>query len=160
VPETFWDYLVRVTDNAAGAEIARIAQVDAGTVSRWKTGKVRPSVESVIAIARNWRRPAVEALVAANYLDATDAAEAIEIGRSASDLADDELLAEIRRRMKGAAHALSTTDAPAPGAQTQTGQAEEVPSSDDPEVDPLAGLGREFGPDKIEDSDDGDEQVG
>lgn len=57
-------------------------------------------------------------------------------------------------------YAVSADEAPPPGTPTQTGQAEEVPSSDDPEADPLAGLGREFGPDKIEDSDDGDEQVG
>lgn len=97
---------MRITNNAAGAEIARVAKVDGGTVSRWKRGTVKPSVESVIAIARNWNRPAVEALVAGSYLDAADAAQVIEIGRGASDLTDDELIAEMQRRMKGLRDAL------------------------------------------------------
>lgn len=122
---------MRITDNAAGAEIARIAKVDGGTVSRWKTGKVRPSIESVIAIARNWSRPAVEALIAADYLLATDANEVVEIGRGVGDLTDDELIAEMQRRMKGLRHDLEAAETARASAEAQAQEA--LRRWDDPE---------------------------
>jgi len=114
---------VRITNNAAGAEIARVAKVDGGTVSRWKTGKARPSIESVIAIARNWSRPAVEALIASDYLLAADAAEVVEISRGAADLTDEQLIAEMQRRMKGLRHDLEAAETARASAEAEAQEA-------------------------------------
>jgi hypothetical protein len=86
--------------------ISRAAEVDAGNVSRWKTGKVKPSAESVVKIARTWGKPPVEALVAAGYLSPTEAAEVIEVHTGLAPLTDAELLAEVQQRMEGLRHEL------------------------------------------------------
>ena len=100
VAETFWDYLMRITDNATGIAISRAAEVDAGNVSRWRNGKGHPSAESVVKLARVFGRPPVEALIASGHLQAGEAAAAVvEIAMSAGDLSNEELLAEIGRRM-------------------------------------------------------------
>lgn len=91
---------MRITDNATGIAISRAAEVDAGNVSRWRNGKGQPSAESVVKLARVFGRPPVEALIASGHLHAGEAAAAVvEIAMSAGDLSNEDLLAEIGRRM-------------------------------------------------------------
>lgn len=108
---------MRITNHASGVAISRAAEVDAGNVSRWKTGKVKPSAESVVKIARTWGKPPVEALVAAGYLSSAEAAEVIEVHTGLTALTDAQLIAEVQQRMEGLRHALevaSQSAAPAP----------------------------------------------
>lgn len=121
VAESFWNYLMRITDNASGVAISRAAEVDAGNVSRWKTGKTKPGAESVVKIARVWHRPPVEALVASGHLEATEVNGVVEVGLDISQLTDEELLNEIKRRM-GARHGVEATtqqDAPSEADEDQ-----------------------------------------
>ncbi|MCF3939961.1 helix-turn-helix domain-containing protein [Gordonia tangerina] len=117
--ESYWEYLVRITDGASGVAISRAAQVDAGNISRWKSGKTRPSAEAVVKIARVWKRPPVEALVAAGYLTANEAGGTVEIAQSIADLGDDELLTEIRKRMEARHGVEATQESNAPGEEDQ-----------------------------------------
>ncbi|WP_367582192.1 hypothetical protein [Tsukamurella tyrosinosolvens] len=103
--ESFWTYLMRITDNASGVSISRAAEVDAGNVSRWKTGRSNPSAESVVKIARTWGRSPVEALVASGHLRQDEVDGVVELGLDVSALSDDDLIAEVLRRMKGATDA-------------------------------------------------------
>lgn len=109
--ESFWNYLMRITDNASGVAISRAAEVDAGNVSRWKTGKTSPSAESVVKIARVWGRSPTEALVASGHLEADEVGGVVEVARGPAELSDDELLAEIRERME-ARHAVEDDEEP------------------------------------------------
>ncbi|MBY6367901.1 helix-turn-helix domain-containing protein [Rhodococcoides corynebacterioides] len=109
--ETWWEYLIRVTDKASQVEIARAAGVDPASVSRWKLGKNTPSADRVIAVARHFGRNPVEALVVAGYLQADEVDATVELAASAAALTDDELLTAIGRRL---ARAADRDDAPPP----------------------------------------------
>lgn len=103
----WWTYLKTVAGTEDGQTIADAAGVSPPQVSRWKSGKNRPDADKLARFARTYQRPPVEALVAAGYLTANEAAEAIEIHRGPDALTDDELLTEIRQRMKGARHGVA-----------------------------------------------------
>lgn len=109
---------MRITDHASGVAISRAAEVDAGNVSRWKTGKVKPSAESVVKIARTWGKPPVEALVAAGYLSSAEASEVIEVHTGLAALTDAELIAEVQQRMEGLRHELEIAKEQAASSQT------------------------------------------
>jgi transcriptional regulator with XRE-family HTH domain len=82
-------------------EIAATAGIDQTGVSRWLSGRSVPRIESVIRFARNLDRSPIEALVAAGYLTAEEAGVDPELEVSVRDLATDDLLAELRRRVTG-----------------------------------------------------------
>ena len=108
---------MRITDGATGVTISRAAEVDAGNVSRWKTGKTRPSAETVVKIARTWRRPPVEALIASGHLSANEVdGEVVEVAMSTGDLAVDDLIEEMRRRIATAEAQSAFIDALTQGA--------------------------------------------
>lgn len=100
VTETWWQYVERISAGATQVAIGAAAEVDKVTVWRWKAERAAPSAEVVIRLARAYGRPVVEALVASGAITA-DEADVTEIIMEASpiDLADDELISEIRRRM-------------------------------------------------------------
>ena len=128
VTESFWDYLMRITDGATGVTISRAAEVDAGNVSRWKTGKTRPSAETVVKIARTWHRPPVEALVASGHLSADEVGgDVVEVAMSAGDLAVDDLIEEMRRRIATAEAQSAFIDALTQGAAIWIGEAPHSP---------------------------------
>ncbi|AEK07864.1 transcriptional repressor [Mycobacterium phage Yoshi] len=103
---TWWTYLKTVADTEDGRTIAEAAGVSPPQVSRWKTGANRPDADKLVRFARHFRNPPVAALVAAGYLTSDEAAEIIEINRDVESLTDEELIAELQRRMKGMRHAL------------------------------------------------------
>jgi transcriptional regulator with XRE-family HTH domain len=99
--ESFWEYVTRIAGDQQNREIAQSIGVDASAISRWRAGE-QPRVRTVIAFARGYGRPAVEALIAAGYLEMSDAFSAVEVGKGMglSEISDDDLWAEVQRRWK------------------------------------------------------------
>jgi transcriptional regulator with XRE-family HTH domain len=99
--ESFWEYVTRIAGDQQNREIAQSIGVDASAISRWRAGE-QPRVKTVIAFARGYQRPAVEALIAAGYLEMADAFAAVEVGQGMGlqEISDDDLFAEVSRRWK------------------------------------------------------------
>lgn len=99
-PESMWgEYVKRVAPGMTQSGIAGIARVDQTVVSRWLSGRSIPRVESVIQFARSAGRSPIEAMVAAGYITSEEAGMTPGLQISIRELATDELLAEIRRRV-------------------------------------------------------------
>ena len=80
-------------------EIAERTGVAQTAIGRWLAGKTgAPRAESVVAFARAVGKPAVEALIAAGYLEPADAKEIANVGQSIREFTTDELLDELRQR--------------------------------------------------------------
>lgn len=96
---TWWEYVQRVSRGATQVQIAQRTGIEQTSVSRWKrgTGGVRP--DSVAAFARAYGRPVIEAYVAAGYLDEQDAAGHITLAADPAALRDEQLIAELERRL-------------------------------------------------------------
>ena len=103
---TWWAYFRRTAGTETGRVIAEAAKVSEPQVSRWKSGKNRPDADALVRFARHYERPPTEALVAAGYLSPDEADEVIEVAMSTGDLAVDDLIEEMRRRI-GTAEAQS-----------------------------------------------------
>jgi transcriptional regulator with XRE-family HTH domain len=97
----WWDYVQQVAKGAKQADIAERAGVNQVTVSRWKKGAESARPENVAAFARAYGRPVLEAFVAAGFLTAEEADVRPDSVLAVSDLADDALIAEVARRLKG-----------------------------------------------------------
>jgi transcriptional regulator with XRE-family HTH domain len=95
----WWDYVTRIAGTDEHIAIAAKSGIGTSVLSRWSHGTHDPSAQMVVTFARAYNRPPVEALTVAGYITANEAAEAIEITKPTSSLTNDELLAEIRRRM-------------------------------------------------------------
>lgn len=132
--------------------------VEQTVLSRWKLGRNRPEAQSVVEFARAIHRPPTEALVAAGYLRAAEVAASIEVVRPLTDLSDDDLLAEVRRRMTGARNDLTTqattTSGPTPtegeknGAGNPRGKVTPLhPEDPVPDLDQVAASEGDKGPD-------------
>lgn len=93
---TWAEYVERVTGGATQTAIAEKVGMSQSAIGRWRT--VTPKPEAVTAFARAYDRPVLEALVAAGYVSGDDAT-LTEIHTTARDLSDDELIAELQRRM-------------------------------------------------------------
>ncbi|MDF3280442.1 helix-turn-helix transcriptional regulator [Gordonia sp. N1V] len=102
----WWGYITRhAGERLTQKQIAEVSGVDQSTISRWKReGANKP--ENIIKFARAFRRPPVEALIAAGYLTENEAADVVTIRPVAADLTDDALLDEVRRRMTGGSNAV------------------------------------------------------
>lgn len=98
--EAWWDYVTQIS----GTDVHRLLADDTGfhptTFTRWKQGTSRPDPAQVIAFARTYDRPPVEALVAAGYLQQGDAADVVQVWRGLRDFTDEALVAEVLRRLK------------------------------------------------------------
>jgi transcriptional regulator with XRE-family HTH domain len=97
----WWAYFKATAGTEDGATIAVAAGVTPPQVSRWKSQKNRPDADRMTRFARHYGRPPVEALVAAGYLTADEAAEVITITTAADALSDEELVDEIADRLAG-----------------------------------------------------------
>jgi len=97
--ENWWEYVQRISANAPNKDIAAATGMDASAITRWKRGE-KPRAENVVAFARGYRRPAVEALLAAGYITQEDLEpQSVQIHGSATDLTDSDLLVEMQRRL-------------------------------------------------------------
>lgn len=113
--KTWPQYVRRHSGAALVKEIGENAGVHPSTVGRWlpAVGRPkRPDGDHVVKFARAYRRPPVEALIAAGYLQPNDISDndVIELGASLSDVSADELLKEVRRRIPDDRAAASTAD--------------------------------------------------
>lgn len=120
-------YVAKISSNAQQKDIARAAGVDGSTVSRWKSG-LAPKPENVAAFARSYRRPVLEAFVAAGYLTPEEANEQPTARPSLTDLSSDELIHEIARRLKAGEQGERDT--------SPMNQAGDGPADDWPHFDP------------------------
>lgn len=97
----WWSYVERVGKGASQKVIAEESGVDAGALSRWKTGQTpRPSAELAIQFARAYGRPPTEALVAAGFITEEEAGQAIEVHSGLTEASSDDLIREVRNRME------------------------------------------------------------
>ncbi len=95
--ESWSAYVRRVTGGLKQAKIAEKTGLAQTNVGRWLRGDPgAPKADSVIAFARAFGQPPVEALVAAGYL--TEAEAAAKSRTLLVEYSDRELLDELRRR--------------------------------------------------------------
>jgi transcriptional regulator with XRE-family HTH domain len=103
--ESWWQYVERVTQGATQVAIAAAAGVDKATIYRWKAGISLPKPEIAIRLARAYRRPVTEALVASGAITAEEAAlTEVVVEADVRDLANEALVEEIKRRLEDAPH--------------------------------------------------------
>lgn len=107
MPETWWEYVGRISGNAPNQQIAVAAGCDPSQVSRWRKGS-NPDAARVVHFARHYNRPPVEALITAGYLNEDEAAGIAQLTMSAREKSSDSLaseigglVAELRRRIPG-----------------------------------------------------------
>lgn len=93
-------YVESVTKDGPTAIASRIG-VSAPSVSRWWGTTNRPRPEQAAEFARQYNRPVLEAFIAAGFLTPEEASQQPSAPPSLAPLSDDELLAEVRARMKG-----------------------------------------------------------
>lgn len=93
---SWWTYVTEKSGGATQTEIAERTGLTQPTVNRWRTSK--PKVDNVIAFARAYDRPVLEAFVAAELISKEDA-EITEVAADLAEVPTDDLLAEIRRRI-------------------------------------------------------------
>lgn len=98
--ENWAAYVRRITCGLTRKEIAEAANLDVSGVSRWLRGVSQPSPEKAIEFARSLEQSAVDALIAAGYLDETDVPGAVTVVQSLSELSDDVLVDELRGRLR------------------------------------------------------------
>lgn len=105
------------------AAIAEAAGVNKSTISKWRNDGQRPSPADVRAIANALNAPVLEAFVAAEFLHPSDTRKVIEIDRPLSERTDDDLVAEVNRRLKESRNVMETTQTA--GTPRETRQDEE-----------------------------------
>lgn len=99
--ESWPEYLRRITGGATQAQIAERIGIGRLSVCNWLHSKTRPKAETVIIVARVYGRSPIEGLLAAGYLEPGEAGQPVDIRSSARHLADEELAAEVARRLAG-----------------------------------------------------------
>jgi len=99
--ESWWEYVQRISVGAPNKDIADKAGLDASAISRWKKHGEQPTAQSVVAFARGYNRPAIEAMIAAGYLTDDDLIimGSVPLVRSISEVPDSEFIAEMQRRL-------------------------------------------------------------
>lgn len=126
------EYLRQIAGEVGQAEIARAAGVTAPTVSRWLKGNQGVDPVAAANFARHYRRPVLEAFVAAGFLTPNEAKVRPIAAPDYSALSNEELLELVRSRMTqgGGEHGFGS----APMKQ-QRGDYDLA--ADDQDVDPL-----------------------
>ena len=99
ITETWPEYLRRITGGQTQAQIAERIGIGRLSVCNWLHGKTRPKAETVIMVARVYRRSPIEALIAASFLTNEEAQAPIELQTSPRQLPAVELAAEVSRRL-------------------------------------------------------------
>ncbi|MBB1512023.1 helix-turn-helix transcriptional regulator [Tessaracoccus sp. MC1627] len=102
-----WTQFVRtVATETPHAEIGRRIGITGASVGRWFSLGSLPDPQTAAKFARAFRRPVLEAFVAAGFLTADEAGEQPTAPPSLATLSDDDLIEEVRRRMTGGSHGL------------------------------------------------------
>lgn len=100
--ESWPDYVKRVIgdSNATQQQIEERTGIPSSTVGRWLRGeRVQPKAETVVAFARAFYRPPVEALIAAGYITAAEGEPERRHKTPLTEYATAELFDELRSRM-------------------------------------------------------------
>ena len=97
--ETWPEYVRRISGGATQAQIAERIGVGRLSVCNGLHGKTRPKAETVIIVARAYRRSPVEALIAAAYLGTDEVDDPVDIRVSLADVIGGDLGAEVLRRL-------------------------------------------------------------
>lgn len=100
VVEDWPEYVRKVTQGHTQAQIAQRTGISVSNIGRWLRGELvaTPDAANVIAFARAFNQPPIEALAAAGYFTPD---EIEPTGRTPiSQYGTDELLDELRRRTK------------------------------------------------------------
>lgn len=95
----WWRYVLQHSGGDANATIAKHVGVTAPSVGRWSRG-TNPDPAQAAAFARHYGRPVLEAFIAAGFLTAEEAGEIPSAPPSLAELDDDELIDEVRSRMR------------------------------------------------------------
>jgi len=97
--ESWTEYVTRVSRPLTQQQIAQKCGVAQTNVGRWLRGDPGvPRVESVIAFARAFGRPLLEAFIAAGFMTPADAAAVTQLRTPLRDYDTLELIEELRRR--------------------------------------------------------------
>jgi len=95
----WWTYVERTARGDTQAKVADRIGVTSPSVGRWAKGSL-PDPSTAADFARAYGRPVLEAFVAAGFLTAEEAKQRPSQRHSIATYNDDELLAEVRRRME------------------------------------------------------------
>ena len=98
-PETWPEYLRRISGGATQAQIAERIGIGRLSVCNWLHGKTQPKAETVISVARAFGRSPVEALVVATYLGTDEVGDPIQVSVSLEGVLGELLGAEVLRRL-------------------------------------------------------------
>lgn len=93
------EYVARIASGVPRDVVAKAVGIHPSGIGRWLRSQNAPSVEKVVAFARGVKKPPVEALVHAGYLEPDEADAVIEVYQSVKALTDEELLAELTERL-------------------------------------------------------------
>ena len=98
---SWWKYVQQVAgaDSNSPKAMSAQTQIDSPHFSKWKTGPP-PGAKLAAQFARGYRRPVLEAFVAAGFLTAEEAKERPAGQPDYTKLSNDELLELVRARMK------------------------------------------------------------
>lgn len=101
--EDWSDYVRRIAGGLNQLEIAAKTGLAQTNIGRWMRGEhVIPKAESVVAFARAFNEPPVEALVAAGYITAEEAgARARKAKTPLREYSEHELIDELSSRFPG-----------------------------------------------------------
>lgn len=100
IVESWPEYARRVSKGMTQEQISELTGISQTTVSSWlRSAPSTPKAEMVIAFARAFRQPPMEALAAAGYLTAAEAATTAHTPLGV--YSTDELFHEMRRRTSG-----------------------------------------------------------
>ncbi|TFD47612.1 XRE family transcriptional regulator [Cryobacterium sp. Hh11] len=99
---TWPEFLRMIAGDETGARISERTNTPESTISRWLAGKVEPRPKQVVQIAGAYQADPVQALIAAGYLDESEALSLGSVHRSLQirDFTDLELAREILRRVE------------------------------------------------------------
>lgn len=94
------DYVSRLMGDADQVDVAERTGVPQSTLSRWKSGKQRPSIEGAVEFARSMEGgKAVEALLILGVVRPSELDQVLELSTNADDLTNEELIDAIARRL-------------------------------------------------------------
>lgn len=96
---SWWDYVARVANTSRQRDIEDRTGIDASNFSRWKSGQI-PKPSLVRQFAAAYGRPVLEAFIAAGFLDPQEAGQRPAAPPSLDQLSDDDLLDELRARLR------------------------------------------------------------
>jgi len=108
----WWDYVQRYADGAPNKDIAENVGLHPSRLTGWQKGE-RVSPEMAAKFARSYKRPVIEALVAAGHLEPDESnAQVIYVGVTLREWSDDALGREVTQRMAKYRGALGLKDSP------------------------------------------------